>query len=205
MVVPPLVPAPLPPPNSKLPPVPEVRGPLVISVAYPKPEQLLTVRDSNFIFGTVGTGAAALRINGVAVPVWPDGAFMGWLPVPPDSAPRYELMARSGTESARIVLPIRVPPLPDTTHREKLIGDTLQPVPAPDSLLPVPGNVYVTLGPPSSTVSDTDRVTIARPAPGNGQEYKWFLCPGTVVKATGSMKASGDDFVHIQLDSIQDA
>ena len=205
VVVPPLVPAPLPSPNPKLPPVPEVRGPLVISVAYPKPEQLLTVRDSNFIFGTVGTGDAALRINGVAVPVWPDGAFMGWLPVPPDSAPRYELMARSGTASARIVLPIRVPPLPDTTHREKLLGDTLQPVPSPDTLLPVPGNVFVSLGAPGSAVDDTDRVTIARPGPGNGQEYKWFLFPGTVVKATGSMKASGDDFVHVQLDSIQDA
>jgi len=177
----------------------------VISVAYPKPEQLLTVRDSNFIFGSVGTGAAALRINGVAVPVWPDGAFMGWLPVPPDSAPRYELLARSGTESARLVLPIRVPPLPDTTHRDKLLGDTLQPPPSPDTLLPVPGNVYVALGAPGSAVDDTDRVTIARPAPGNGQEYKWFLFPGTVVKITGSVKASGDEFVRIQLDSVLEA
>jgi N-acetylmuramoyl-L-alanine amidase len=205
VVVPPLVPAPVPPPNAKLPPVPEVRGPLVINVQYPKPEQMLTVRDSNFIFGSVGTGAAALRINGVAVPVWPDGAFMGWLPVPPDSAPRYEILARSGAESARLVLPIRVPPLPDTTHRDKVLGDTLQPPPSPDTLLPVPRNVYVTLGAPGSAVDDTDRVTIARPAPGNGQEYKWFLFPGTVVKATGSVKASGDDFVRIQLDSVQDA
>src|SRR5712664_1511246 len=99
--VPPLVPAPLPPEHPKLPPVPAVRGPVQISVVYPKPEQLLTVRDSNFIFGSVGTGGAALRINGVAVPVWPNGAFMGWLPVPPDSVPHYELLARNGTESAR--------------------------------------------------------------------------------------------------------
>jgi N-acetylmuramoyl-L-alanine amidase len=182
-----------------------VRGPLVINVQYPKPEQMLTVRDSNFIFGNVGTGAAALRINGVAVPVWPDGAFMGWLPVPPDSAPHYEILARSGAESARLVLPIRIPPLPDTTHRDKVLGDTLQPPPSPDTLLPVPANVYITLGAPGSAVDDTDRVTIARPAPGNGQEYKWFLFPGTVVKATGSVKASGDDFVRIQLDSVQDA
>lgn len=201
---PPLTPAPVPPAGPKLPPVPEVRGPLEIKVTYPKPEQLLTVRDSNFIFGSVGTGTAALRINGVAVPVWPNGAFMGWLPVPPDSAPRYEILASSGAERARLILPVKIPPVPDTTHREKLVGDTLQPVVHPDTLVPVPANVYVTLGPPS-TVDDTDRVTIARPAPGNGQEYKWFLFPGTVVKATGAMKASGDDFVHIQLDSIQDA
>jgi N-acetylmuramoyl-L-alanine amidase len=61
----------------------------------------------------------------------------------------------------------------------------------------------VTLGAPASTVNDTDRVTIARPAPGNGQEYKWFLFPGTVVKITGAQKASGDEFVRIELDSGQ--
>src|SRR5256714_3711863 len=201
VIVPPLVPAPLPAANPKLPPVPDVRGPLQISVTYPKPEQLLTVRDSNFIFGSVGTGDAALQINGVAVPVWPNGAFMGWLPVPPDSAPRYRIFARSKTESAHLELPVKIPPAPDTTHREKLVGDTLQPAASPDTLIPIAGNVYVTLGAPASTVNDTDRVTIARPAPGNGQEYKWFLFPGTVVKITGAQKASGDDFVRIELDS----
>src|SRR4051812_31741962 len=202
-VIPPLVPAPLPPANPKLPPVPDVRGPVKISVVYPKPEQLLTVRDSNFIFGSVGSGDAALRINGVAVPVWPNGAFMGWLPVPPDSAPQYELLARGPTGAERLILPVKIPPLPDTTRRDSLVGDTLKAVPSPDTLAPIPGNMYVALGAPGSAVDDTDRVTIARPAPGNGQEYKWFLLPGTVVKVTGSQKASGDDFVRIELDSGQ--
>ena len=201
--VPPLVPAPLPPEHPKLPPVPAVRGPVQINVVYPKPEQLLTVRDSNFIFGSVGSGDAALRINGVPVPVWPNGAFIGWLPVPPDSAPRYDLIAGNSAGTARLVLPIKIPPAPDTTNRNKLVGDTLKPVVSPDTLTPIPGNVYVALGAPGSTVDDTDRVTIARPAPGNGQEYKWFLFPGTVVKVTGSQKASGDEFVRIELDSGQ--
>src|SRR5687768_614613 len=200
----PLVAATIPAPNPKLPPVPAVRGPLQITVTYPKPEQLLTVRDSNFIFGSVGTGDAALRINGIAVPVWPNGAFMGWLPVPPDSAPRYELLAGNRTETARFILPVKIPPVPDTTPRDPLVGDTLNPVPPPDTLLPVLANVYVTLGPPLPTVSDTDRVTIARPAPGSGQEYKWFLFPGTVVKVTGSKKVGTEDFVRIQLDSAQE-
>ena len=201
--VPPLVPAPLPAANTKLPPVPPVRGALQISVVYPKPDQLLTVRDSNFIFGSVGSGDAALRINGVAVPVWPNGAFMGWLPVPPDSAPRYELIAGNSTGTARLELPIKIPPAPDTTNRNNLVGDTLKPVVSPDTVTPIPGNAYVALGAPGSAVDDTDRVTIARPAPGNGQEYKWFLFPGTVVRATGSQRASGDDFVRIELDSGQ--
>jgi len=183
--------------------VPEVHGPLHIDVVYPKPEQLLTVRDSNFIFGSVGSGDAALRINGVPIPVWPNGAFIGWLAVPPDSAPRYELLAGNSTGTARFTLPIKVPPFPDTTHRNNVVGDTLNPVPSPDTLTPIPGNTYVALGAPGSTVDDTDRVTIARPAPGNGQEYKWFLFPGTVAKVTGSQRASGDEFVRIELDSGQ--
>jgi N-acetylmuramoyl-L-alanine amidase len=128
---------------------------------------------------------------------------MGWLPVPPDNAPRYELLATNPTGNARLTLPIRVPPLPDTTTTNKVLGDTLQPAPNPDALFPLPSGVYVALGAPGSTVDDTDRVTIARPAPGNGQEYKWFLFPGTVVKATGTQRASGDDFVRIELDSGQ--
>jgi len=201
--VPPLVPAPVPNPSPKLPPVPAVHGPLQINVVYPKPEQLLTVRDSNFIFGSVGSGDAALRINGVPVPVWPNGAFIGWLPVPPDSAPRYELIAGNSAGRARLVLPIKIPPAPDTAKRNNLVGDTLKAAPSPDTLTPIHGNVYVALGAPGSTVDDTDRVTIARPAPGNGQEYKWFLFPGTIVKVTGSQRASGDDFVRIELDSGQ--
>src|SRR4030081_2992912 len=102
--VPPLLPAPLPVATAKLPPVPPVRGPVQITVVYPKPEQLLAVRDSNFIFGSVGSGDAALRINGTPVPVWPNGAFMAWLPVPPDSAPRYDLIAGNSTGTSRFVL-----------------------------------------------------------------------------------------------------
>ncbi len=167
---------------------------------------MLTVRDSNFIFGSVGTGDAALRINGVPVPVWPNGAFMGWLPVPPDSAPRYELLASSGKERARLILPIKVPAAPDTTHRDKAVGDTLQPVQAADSLVPISGNVYVTLGNPASTVNDTDRVTIAMPEPReSGQVYKWFLFSGTQVKVTGYRKIGNTEFVRIELDSGQEA
>src|SRR5438105_1986220 len=201
--VPPLVSAPLPAPNPKLPPVPDVRGPLQITVTYPKPDQMLTVRDSNFIFGSVGTGDAMLNINGVPIPVYPNGAFMGWLRVPPDASPRYEIFAGNKTQTAHWTLPVKIPAAPDTTHRENVVGDTLKPTPTPDTLTPIPGNVYVTLGAPGSTVDDTDRVTIARPAPGNGQEYKWFLFPGTVVKLTGAQKASGDEFVRIELDSGQ--
>src|SRR5687767_8315878 len=85
--------APLPPANPNLPPVPQVNGPLEIKVIYPSAGQTITSRDSNFVFGSVGNGEAGLTINGIVTPVWPNGAFMAWLPNPPANAPQYEITA----------------------------------------------------------------------------------------------------------------
>lgn len=100
-----ITPRPAPP----LPPIPLVEGPLAPKTVYPEPNQAIGVRDSNFIFGSVGNGHATLTINGASVPVAPNGTFMAFLPVPPASAPQYELIARNGTEEARTVVPVRVP------------------------------------------------------------------------------------------------
>src|SRR5688572_1912370 len=208
--VPVIAKAPLPPANPKLPPVPEVRGPIEISITYPTSGQLIASRDSNFIFGSVGSGDAGLLINGVPVPVWPNGAFLGWLPVPPDSAPHYELVAPNGRTFARLVHPIRLPPAPPPVRPDSLVGDTIadttkarpDTVP-PDTLTAIATNTYATLGTAPAASSDTDQVFIARPAPGNGQQYKWFLLPGTTVKVTGYQRASGDEYARIELDSGQ--
>jgi N-acetylmuramoyl-L-alanine amidase len=140
---------------------------------------------------------------------------MGWLPVPADSAPQYVIVASNGIQYAHLVHPIQLPPppapLPDTIAPDSLVGDTLELVPplpdtaAADTIVPVSGNLYAAVGTSVSAVSDTDRVSIARPAPGSGQAYKWFLLPGTVVRVTGYQKASGDDFARIELDSAQEA
>jgi N-acetylmuramoyl-L-alanine amidase len=173
------------------------------------------VRDSNFIFGSVGSGDAGLQINGVSVPVWPNGAFMGWLPVPADSAPQYVIVASNGAQYAHLVHPVQLPPppppppLPDTIVRDTITGDTLERVtPRPDTapadtIVPVSGNVYAAVGTSVSAFSDTDRVSIARPAPGSGQAYKWFLLPRTVVKVTGYITANDGEYARIELDSTQ--
>ena len=57
-------------------------GPLSVYVEYPDSLQRITARDSNFVFGTVGTGDATLIIDGEFVEVEPNGAFLAWLPVP---------------------------------------------------------------------------------------------------------------------------
>src|SRR3954468_15259004 len=107
-----------------LPAMPLVEGPLAPKTVYPEPNQAISVRDSNFIFGSVGNGHATLTINGTAVPVAPNGTFLGFLPVPPPTAARYELIVRNGPDSARLVVPVRVPPArPDLATTGRLVID----------------------------------------------------------------------------------
>ena len=94
-------------------------------VEFPSSNETITVRDSNFIFGSVGNGRAELTINGTPVPVAPNGAFLAFLPVPPPTAPRYEVVARTATDSARSVVRVRVPPArPDLSTPGRLAIDS---------------------------------------------------------------------------------
>jgi N-acetylmuramoyl-L-alanine amidase len=94
-------------------------------VVFPEANQSISVRDSNFIFGSVGNGHATLTINGAPVSVAPNGTFLAFLPVPPPPAARYELIAREGADSARLVVPVRVPPVrPDLATAGRLVIDS---------------------------------------------------------------------------------
>jgi N-acetylmuramoyl-L-alanine amidase len=118
-----------------LPPVPLVEGPLSPRVVFPEPNQALSVRDSNFIFGSIGNGHATLTINGTPVTVAPNGAFLAFLPVPPPEAPRYELVARNGPDSARLVVAVRVlPARPDLSLSGRLVVDSSSVSPRGNSL-----------------------------------------------------------------------
>ena len=165
-----ITPAPLPPPNSALPPVPHVTGPLEIKVVYPTAGQVIQSKDSNFIFGSVGNGDAALTINGVPTPVWPNGSFIGWLHNPPPEMARYDLVAATSTDTARLSHPIKYPPPASTT-----------PAVAPVDTAPkLTGVQYATLIRPSTVPNDTDAVVRAY-LPGE-EDPRWLLLPGTVVK-----------------------
>jgi N-acetylmuramoyl-L-alanine amidase len=89
--------------GTRLPPVPAARGALAISVIYPSSSDLVDARDSNFIFGSLGTGEATLFINGHGVPVEPNGTWIAWLPLPADSVLQYDITARTATDSAHLV------------------------------------------------------------------------------------------------------
>jgi N-acetylmuramoyl-L-alanine amidase len=211
-----------------LPPVPEVDGPLVLRVQYPSADQVVTSRDSNFIFGSIGSGRATLRINGHAARVYPNGAFMAFIPNPPGPAPRYELVAGRGADTARLTRPIRYPVrnavvTPPTTTAGAQIG---APIAKPESLATSRADTiaalnarvdslrgvltrnepigWVQLGQPNAA-ADSDRVVIGRPIPGG--TYKWFFLPGTVVplvgRAEGTARVRLDRDLDVYVDSTE--
>ncbi len=101
--------------ESVLPPIPSIRGPIGLYVEYPDSLQRITVSDSNFIFGTVGTGDATLIINGQFVDVNPNGSFLAFLPVPNAEAgdtTSYLLQARRGSEIDTLRHPVLLPERP---------------------------------------------------------------------------------------------
>jgi N-acetylmuramoyl-L-alanine amidase len=177
--------APLPAPNPSLPPVPYVTGPLAIKVVYPKSGATIQSRDSNFVFGSVGSGDAALSINGVPTPVWPNGAFMAWLANPPADSPHYDIVATTATDSAALSLPVKIQPPP------------VPPAPGSDTVHALEPARWASLIGPPAYASDTERVITGYALTGGIE--RWFLMPNTNVKVTGT---KGND-MYVQLDSAQ--
>jgi len=227
-------PSPAPPPARTVarpvPPVPAVDGPLLIHVQYPSAGQVITSRDSNFIFGQIGSGKATLRINGHPARVYPNGAFLAYVPNPPASSPRYELVAGRGADTNRLTLAIAyppprdLPPRPAATPRRAAPSATSATKPEElatsraDTLAAINARVdslrtrlsrdepigWVQLG-IANPAADTDRVMIGRPVPGG--TYKWFFLPGTVVPlvgyANGAARVRLDPDLDVYVDSAE--
>jgi N-acetylmuramoyl-L-alanine amidase len=189
-----------------------------VRVQYPSPNQQITSRDSNFIFGSLGSGRAALSINGYPARVYPNGAFMGWLPNPPATSPRYDLLAVRGADTARSTLSVRLatvavttPALPDSLPRkpENTRADTIAALNARidsmrSQLVRNDPIGVVQIGQPVVT-GDTDRTINGKPTIGSNGTYKWFFIPGTIVplveRVNGSVRVRLDDDLDIYVDS----
>jgi N-acetylmuramoyl-L-alanine amidase len=90
-----------------LPVIPTVDGPLQLEVGYPQESATLTASDSNFIFGSTGSGRAQLTINGQAVEVAPNGGYLAFIAVPPDGV--YRLNASRDGQTATLERRVEVP------------------------------------------------------------------------------------------------
>ena len=104
--------------SSGLPPVPVVTGALAIDVVYPAEGAQIAVLDSTFIFGSVGRGDASLTINGAPVQVARNGAWLAFLPVPPDGI--YAATATAGGQRVSAVRRVRVPGPPPSISGNEL-------------------------------------------------------------------------------------
>ncbi|HEX9564295.1 MAG TPA: N-acetylmuramoyl-L-alanine amidase [Gemmatimonadaceae bacterium] len=96
--------------RSPLPAIPSVTGPVAIRVVYPPDGASIAVRDSNFIFGSVGSGAATLAINGRSVQVHPNGSFLAYLPVPASPPGEYRLVVVQGSDTVQLQHRVSIPP-----------------------------------------------------------------------------------------------
>jgi N-acetylmuramoyl-L-alanine amidase len=113
-------PAPLPAPPARV-------GPLAIDVVYPAENAALTTSDRNFIFGSLGTGEATLTVNGAAVEVAPNGAWLAFLPVPRDGVYRLQASARGQTVEATRTVRVPAAPAAVPTDRLTIVQGSLSP------------------------------------------------------------------------------
>jgi N-acetylmuramoyl-L-alanine amidase len=90
-----------------LPPIPAADGALRLDIGYPPEGGTIAVRDSNFIFGATGSGRAQLTINSQSITVSPNGAFLAFIPVPPDGV--YRLSATKDGQTVTAERRVRIP------------------------------------------------------------------------------------------------
>ena len=84
-----------------------VQDPIELRVVYPAPHDVVRVRDSSFLFGSVASGQTRLTINGSPVRVWPNGAWLAWIPFPAETLMQFRIEARTAKDTTVLVYPVR--------------------------------------------------------------------------------------------------
>jgi len=84
-----------------------VADPIRLRVVYPSPTDVVRVRDSSFLFGSVADARIRLSINGHPVRVWPNGAWLAWIPFPPDTLMQFRIEASSSRDTSVLMYQVR--------------------------------------------------------------------------------------------------
>lgn len=95
---------------------PKVSNSLGLRVVYPGPTDVVRVQDSSFLFGSVASAKARLTINGSPVRVWPNGAWLAWIPFPPDTLMSFRIEATTAADTSVLIHRVR-------RHRSTLPGE----------------------------------------------------------------------------------
>ena len=93
--------------RSELHAAPDVQDPVGLRVIYPALTDVVRARDTSFLFGSVADGKTRVTINGYPVRVWPNGAWLAWIPFPPDTVMQFTIEARAGQDSSVLVYAVR--------------------------------------------------------------------------------------------------
>lgn len=191
--------------RTALPPIPLVLGALAPRVVYPPAGATIAARDSNFIFGSVGNGRAMLTINGTPVPVQPNGSFLAFLPLPPASAPRYDLIAALGADTARLSHPVVLAaPRPVLAPAGPLVVDSASVTPRGTLALRDDELVRVAVRAPANAVAwvQGDPLLGRRMLLGEGTSWATDV-PARLLRAASELVvARGADTVRLPLASV---
>lgn len=149
------------PVSPALPPIPAADGPLAVRIVHPTPGMARPRVDSAYIYGAVGSGRAAVTINGTPVPVAPNGAFLAFLPMPADGA--WTVAARVGDQVAMSTVAYAAPPPAPS-------GGATPAARANETFATPRGGVVRAVRDTVATGSDA---AVGRPSPTG--TYRWFL------------------------------
>jgi N-acetylmuramoyl-L-alanine amidase len=175
------------PVSPALPAIPPVNGPLAIRVIEPTNGSPRPSSARVIIYGNVGTGQAALEINGTAVPVAPNGAFIAHLPRPADGA--WRLRAQRGAEEVTQTVEYE---RPDDFTGTGTGGGASQ-----NAVYPAARAGIVTGG--ADTLATGSDAIYARPTPTG--TYRWFFPRGARLAV---LERRGDQY-RVQLDAATEA
>lgn len=111
-----------------------------IEVIYPKEGSTVVAPDSTFIFGNVYPPSAKITINGKSAELYPNGAFLAYVPV---AVGKFNLVCRAYTTTERAILirQIYVPSYLKTSPDDRLEIDTSYVFPREDWIAS-PGDLF---------------------------------------------------------------
>jgi N-acetylmuramoyl-L-alanine amidase len=181
-------------------PVP-THEPLHITVVYPDTAESIQAQDSSFLFGSVGRGRGdvSLTINGSPVRVSPHGTWLAWIPLPPDSVARFQIVAWAGagaeqqetTFVARVAQPFRPPAV------APVWVDTTSFAPADTLVFPAGEGVRL-------AVRATPGARVRLRTEGKPQDDVWFVPDTLPDEPAWGIRAFGTDSTTYRLPPARD-
>ena len=117
---------------------------LSLEVVYPREDLEITATDSTFIFGSVTIPEAQVLVNGFPVKVYPNGAFLGVVPVNPGEFV-FRCKAFASADSVVVLRKVFIPPFLTTTTKDTFAIDTSYIFPRQDIELQTGDYLHVAL------------------------------------------------------------